>query len=362
MTSSSHANSELENLPAIPVSYERRENNFDFLRLVLATLVLLAHAPEIVDGDARRELLTRAFHAFSFGELAVYGFFLLSGFLIVASWLRQPNLPRFVEKRAFRICPGFVAASLVCIFVVGPLATNAAAYFENLHISMLLLSMFSLTAPRLPPVFAGTHYPAVNGAMWTISCEFRCYMIVAAFGFLGLLKKRWIWLAFGVVDVLLYIWTCLHPIEVPKAYFLFGCEIKTFSCLLMFFFSGGAFCLYREYLSFKPAYMFIAAVIFIGGMFNTLSAPLVTATFGAYVLFYMAFAKSSFVDRIRPREDISYGVYLYGWPVQKLLLWWFPGLSPWLLFLLSVGGSFLCGWLSWRLVEGPFLRLKRKLA
>jgi peptidoglycan/LPS O-acetylase OafA/YrhL len=349
------------NIADKPFPQARQENNFDLLRLAFATLVLLSHAPEITDGNTSRELLTLAFHTLTFGELAVYGFFLLSGFLIVSSWLRQPGLRAFVEKRILRIFPGFICASLVCAFVVGPLGTNALPYFKELSAWNLLKSLLSLTAPRVPAVFPGTHYSAVNGAMWTISCEFRCYMIVAVFGVLGLLKDRRVWLVSSAVVSCLSVLTYLHPIDVPNSYFLFGCDLGNFSRLLMFFFSGGTFYLYRDRLSFKPFYISMAMVILVLGLFYMLSAPLAVATFGAYLLFYVAFLKNKFVDYIRPSQDISYGVYLYGWPAQKLLLWWFPDLSPWRLFVFSVGLSFLCGLLSWRLVEAPFLRLKRKI-
>ncbi|MGA3007790.1 MAG: acyltransferase, partial [Opitutaceae bacterium] len=291
----------------------------------------------------------------------VYGFFLLSGFLIVSSWLRQPALGGYVEKRVLRIFPGFIGASLVCAFVVGPLGADARQYFHDLRAWNLVKSLLSLTAPRVPPVFAGTNYPAVNGAMWTISCEFRCYMIVAVFGVLGLLKNRRGWLFATVLIALLSVVTFLHPLQVPKSYFLFGCDLGTFSRLLMFFFVGGTFYLYRDRLSFKRPYALFALPFLVLGLFYRVSAPLVVATFGAYLLFYAAFMKNRFIDWIRPRQDISYGVYLYGWPTQKMLLWWLPGLSPWLLFAFSAGVSFFCGLLSWRVVEAPFLRLKRKI-
>jgi len=361
MTFPTTENAARENMAKKPVSQKRNENNFDFLRLTLASLVLLSHAPEIVDGNRSRELLTLAFHTLSFGELALYGFFLLSGFLIVASWLRRPALREFVEKRVLRIFPGFICASMVCIFIVGPLGANAIPYFKELSIGNLLKGLLSLTAPRVPEVFPGTHYPTVNGAMWTISVEFRCYLIVAAFGVLGLLKDRRVWLVSSALILCFSALAHIHPIDIPKSYFLFGCDLGNFSRLLMFFFSGGTFYLYRDRLSFKKKYIFIALAILILGLFHMLSAPLAAATFGAYLLFYVAFFKNKIMNYIRPSQDISYGVYLYGWPAQKLLLWWFPGLSPWLLFALSLGVSFLGGLLSWRMIEAPFLRLKRKI-
>lgn len=75
-----------------------RTNNFNLLRLIFAVLVLLAHSPEIVDGNRDRELLTMLGGILSFGELAVDGFFLLSGYLIMQSWNNHPHALPFLKS------------------------------------------------------------------------------------------------------------------------------------------------------------------------------------------------------------------------------------------------------------------------
>jgi peptidoglycan/LPS O-acetylase OafA/YrhL len=64
-------------------------------------------------------------------------------------------------------------------------------------------------------------------------------------------------------------------------------------------------------------------------------------------------------NRINNRTDISYGVYLYAWPIQILLIWYFAPISPWLVMLVATIGACLCGYASWILIEKPFLTLKR---
>lgn len=140
-------------------SIPTRQNNFNLLRLIFATLVLLSHAPELIDGNRNRELLTRTFHTVSFGEFAVDGFFLLSGYLIVQSWCNAPDVLQFLRSRALRIFPGFIVATIVCTFVVGPLGAVPSVYFADLSLSNLTVSALQLRPPLLPAVFQGTPYP-----------------------------------------------------------------------------------------------------------------------------------------------------------------------------------------------------------
>jgi peptidoglycan/LPS O-acetylase OafA/YrhL len=83
-------------------------------------------------------------------------------------------------------------------------------------------------------------------------------------------------------------------------------------------------------------------------------------TVGAYLLFWFAFIPSPLLGKFRSFPDISYGVYLYGWPTQELLIWYIPTISPWVMFPLALGICSVCGLLSWHLVENPFLKLKPK--
>ena len=66
-----------------------------------------------------------------------------------------------------------------------------------------------------------------------------------------------------------------------------------------------------------------------------------------------AFAPGAFAAKALP--DLSYGTYLYGWPVQKLVLILLPAAAPLALFLLSLPLALGCAVLSWGLVEGPAL-------
>jgi peptidoglycan/LPS O-acetylase OafA/YrhL len=336
-------------------------NNFNFLRLLLASLVLLSHSPELIDGNRHREILTRIFHTISFGELAVDGFFLLSGYLITQSWQRTPDLIVFSKKRILRIYPGFIAATFVCAFIVGPLGATVPNYFDHFNVLLLLKGILKLNDPIVPPVFVGQPYAAVNGAMWTIVYEFRCYVLVALFGIIGFINQRIAWLILSLVVITFATFPSLvSDIYFPGSANLIGMP-SDFIHLLSFFSAGGCFYLFHDQIYYSDKRVLTVLPILIISLFEPHILRFVLPTIGAYVFFWFSFLDLPILQKFRTYSDISYGVYLYGWPTQKLLIWYVPLISPWLVFILSLGISFICGLVSWHLVEKPFLQLKSKI-
>ncbi|HEX4608503.1 MAG TPA: acyltransferase [Urbifossiella sp.] len=333
---------------------DHRGNNFDLLRLLLAAAVIFAHCPEITDGDKHREPLTAAFGTITLADLAVDGFFILSGYLILQSWDRSPRLASFGRKRALRIVPGFVVASLLSALVVGPLGSDPATYFAGFNPVAYLRSMALFEPPEVPPVFAGQPWPAVNGPLWTIGYEVRCYLLVAALGCTGL-ARRWVWLPLTLAVVAVSVIPGLDArVYFPGSWLVLGSPVAFFR-LVALFGAGGCFYLLRGVIPLTRWGAILAAVGLVAGLAGTKeTAQIAPCTAGAYLLLWAAFHTRP----VRLKHDISYGLYLYGWPVQKLIAWYVPGISPWALVVPSLAGAALCGWASWRLVERPFLRLK----
>ena len=59
------------------------------------------------------------------------------------------------------------------------------------------------------------------------------------------------------------------------------------------------------------------------------------------------------------RGDVSYGMYIYGWPVTQALVAAIPGIDPLTLGVLSVLATFPLAWMSWVCVERPGLATRR---
>ena len=332
---------------------DTRNRLFDVLRIAFATLVLLAHAPELTDGNRSRELFNRLTHSgMTFGELGVDGFFLLSGYLITQSWLLDPELFNFLWKRILRILPGVVVAAGLSVLVIGLVAPAVPNYFLHFHLP------FS-GKPLKPPVFPGMPAPFTNGSLWTIPYEFRCYCIVAILGLCGLLRRPA--LMFGLTVLLLIIMVTpglQHHLEWHHAYWLTGTPDR-FYRLTPAFLVGSCFYLFRTRIPFHTLVAIAAAGLLLPLLFIHSATEPALVLLGGYLMFFFGQRRFTLPSQAQSFPDISYGVYLYGWPVESIWIWYHHG-SPWITFLISVPICFALGWMSWHFVERPMLKLKRR--
>jgi peptidoglycan/LPS O-acetylase OafA/YrhL len=312
------------------------QNNLGLLRLVFAALVIVSHSFELIDGNRTREPLTLIFGTLSVAELAVAGFFIVSGYLITQSY---ENSSSVLSKRVLRIYPAFIGASLFCVFVVGPLAGADLATLSIAGWTRILFRILALQIPKLTDVFVGQPYPSLNGSMWTIAYEFRCYLAVAILGSLGLIKKS----VLAPFTIVLWIGAIATTPDSPQVGFegLFGNLHETLRLTALFL--TGA----------------LAALGLVISLFNHLIVGPGVAIFGGYLTFWFAFlANTPRLNGINSKTDISYGIYLYAWPIQMLSIRYISGISPANVMLLAIISAGLLAYLSWTFVERPALSLK----
>lgn len=336
-----------------------RQNNIGFLRLLFASMVIVSHSAEMIDGNRSREALTSLLGILTLGEVAVFGFFLVSGYLIVQSFERSTSIWSYFWKRVRRIVPGFLVAYFICVYAVGPLAgVNLSEFSLKEHVKILFNGL--LLQPPSIPAFFGLPFPGLNGAMWSIAFEFRCYLLVILFSLLGLYKNRWVFLATTLVFLGLTAFQV--PLWVPSPVRVLVGEPTLLVRMLGMFCAGTCFYLFRDVIR----YNFVWAVGALIGLFLALYAVTFSeaafAIAGGYLIFWFGLAfRSDFLSRVNADTDISYGVYLYAWPLQMLLIYYLQTRSPLLVTALALPAALLAGYQSWILVERPFLRLGAKL-
>ena len=342
---------------------ETRKNNFDFMRYALAALVILSHSWLLLDGDNSKEIFVLLSQGqISGGALAVNCFFIISGFLICNSWANDRRFSHYIKKRILRIYPGFLAAALICALVVGPLGhADMRQVISISGIAKLVGRIGLLSAPQLKAIFPHQPYPdQVNSSLWTIRLEFICYLMVPLLGVLGILKKRAACLTLLASSMVGYA-VCLYVIpHAQNSPLLLGPEFGMLR-LVVCFLAGINFYLWRDSIPYSmPA--FACSVVLLAATFVTKGFPILFPICGTYALFYFAFSRSLDVSGFGKRGDLSYGTYLYAFPIQQLLVQQFgaAAFSPVTLFLVALPLTAIASALSWNLVEKPFLRKKPK--
>ena len=146
---------------------EKGQNSFDSIRLTLAILVIFEHSYFLTANSYEAEplyLLTR--QQFNSGSLAVCMFFAISGFLVTRSYLLTRNLGRYLAKRAARIMPGFLVATLVACIVMAPLvSTDPSGFFRQQNWFSIAVQALALRQVSVTGVLAGNAVPLIHGTL-----------------------------------------------------------------------------------------------------------------------------------------------------------------------------------------------------
>jgi peptidoglycan/LPS O-acetylase OafA/YrhL len=335
-------------------------NNIGFLRLVFASLVIVGHAPEQIDGNRLREPLYRLTHTVTLGGLSVDAFFVLSGYLIAESFVRAPTLGDYALRRIARIYPAFVAAFLASVFLLGPLVGAR----PMLELPKLCLRILTLQSPPIQATqLVGLPYRDLNGSLWTIAYEFRCYLLVAVLGLTGILGHRRLVLGLFVIGLAASILVtypasqaALSRLDKPFVQASIG-DLDEAIRLTTIFLAGTSIFLYRDALMPRLTPLAAIGATLLAGVLvfaGPHSAEAGLGLFGGVALIWLAFkADLGPLQKINDRWDISYGVYLYGWPAAIAILWFDRGIEPWRLALLALAAAGVLGAVSWWGLERP---------
>ncbi|WP_213307457.1 acyltransferase family protein [Paraburkholderia sacchari] len=333
-------------------------NNYNLLRLLFAVAVIFSHSFELL---GFLDPLERLSSAMSAGTIGVCGFFILSGYLTAQSWSHEPRPLAFLKKRALRLYPAFVVASALSVLVVGPLGASTLHYFGEWSPYKFFADLIGLRQPRTPAVFSGSPVPSVNGSMWTITFELRCYLMLTVLGLCGVVKRRWVVLAIALAVNFGALYGAPHQ-RGEEGLALFGVSGFMIWFASMYL-AGVCFYLFRERIPLRAPFAVCALIVFVAALFAPQSVTrLATSTTGAYLLFYIGQLQSPWLAKLRTRDDLSYGLYLYGWPVTQLMAHWLPSIAPLAAFACVTAICVPLAFASWRVIEAPALRLKRAMA
>ncbi|WP_394771467.1 acyltransferase family protein [Lacisediminihabitans sp.] len=332
-------------------TFDPRRNSLNALRLALATLVVVSHSWPIGGYGAGIGIGDQ-----DLGGWAVAGFFAISGFLITGSRIHSRSLLDYFWRRFLRIYPGFIVALLVVAFGFAPISvfllgngtwTFGAGSSYVLSNVALMMRQFGIAGTLQGVPFPGSW----DGTLWTLFYEFLCYIGI---GFLvSLVPRRFLGVAIVGILVVGTAITCLHLFDL----FAVPDKVLRMARLSTFFAAGALAFQSRKWLPMTWPW----ALAFLALLLVTIFTRTFQAFAGipvAYLMLYLGIRLP--LHRVGARNDISYGIYIYAFPVQQILAIVFPDQSlPVAVFiLLSVVLAIPFGWASWMLVEKQAMKFK----
>lgn len=341
-------------------AFDAHSNAVGFLRLAAAVLVIVGHTYAL-GGFGEEPLAALVGGRETFGGLAVTAFFVLSGFLVTRSVTNAPGTGRFLRRRALRILPGYWVCLIVTAFAFGGLLWwhahgTLAGFVQQPEGPFRYIERNWLVLIRqwgMGGIEGNPHSIGINGSLWTLVDEVRCYLVLAILASAGVIHRR---RSPVLLAMVLFWWVA----SVKGIYLDTGVwfPIGSHSLALHFlaFSLGAAAFVYADRIpvnrtaaavaSASMAVLLFTDAYFLFGMF-----PL------AYLILYLGTTLP--ITRINTTTDISYGLYIYAFPVQQALAAFGVhrlGVLPYFGAAAAITG--VLALLSWKLVERPMMRLR----
>jgi peptidoglycan/LPS O-acetylase OafA/YrhL len=327
-------------------------NSFDFIRLLFAFSVFVAHFGVLTSYKADWYPIS--------SHMGVIGFFIISGFLITRSYCNSLSLQDYIQKRIRRIMPAYMIVVLLCAVILSLLsALPLYEYFFNKEFLRYLaanITTLNFIQPILPEVFSSNILPYVNGSLWTIKIEITLYAIVP----IVVLLLRW---KPAIMLAVVYIFSFVFVVYMDYLFEMTGKEIysilsRQFVGQLRYFISGMLLLLYFDWLMKNRKFLlplsllcFIANYFFqslVIDFFYPISFAIIIVCFAYY------FKQLSVIARF---GDFSYGFYLFHFPViQTMFHFGWLNTHPVLLFVVCFLITLSLAILSWHLLEKKFLK------
>ncbi|MEO8261761.1 MAG: acyltransferase [Pseudolysinimonas sp.] len=332
--------------------FDPRSNSLNALRLVLASSVIVSHS-WVLSGQSDR---APGWGNQLVGDIAVDGFFAVSGFLILGSRIASRSLVDFFWRRVLRIWPAFIVVLLFVAAIVAPvtaLVLGSGTYDLGSGIGYVLKNAgLVVFQPGIENTPAGIPETGNwNAPLWTLAYEFGCYIAVALIVTVAprplLGAVLWVALA-GAVAINVVTW--LGLIDLPD-------PLVVFARLGAFFVSGSLLFAYRDRMPLGTVVGVVALAVTAGllaaQVFDVFGGP-----FFAVALLWLGVVLP--LQKVGHTNDISYGMYIYAYPLQLVLAVLVgTALHPVLFAVISVAITIPFAAASWFLVEKPAMRLKR---
>ena len=337
----------------------RQANNFDLLRILFAWFVIVSHS-YVLNGDGATDPLFVATNStFLFSFIGVKGFFIISGYLIFKSMMVSTSIFEYLVKRVLRIFPALAVVLLITlatVYFIYP--SNLAPFFTNKEVYAYFLGNILLFKPHffIPGIFSGLPSTAINGSLWTIEYEFFFYLFILLFFFVRS-HKIFLKIALAVViGIFLMVRLLFYNWTVQKHFFI---PLEPLFDLGIYFLMGSLLsCFDFDAINYKHTIATALLIALIAAIYLGVGHTVVYVTL-PFLVIYLGKQTSRVATFVHASiGDPSYGIYLYAFPLQQFIIYWFRP-STLMLFIASTIGAFIFGYLSWILIEKKALALKQ---
>ena len=332
----------------------RQSNNFDFLRFISSLFVIISHSYSLMGKDEEELMLVISNHTYHFSSFGLICFFVISGYLVSQSLFNSSSILNYAWKRFLRIVPGLCGVILFSMLVIGPLFTTSglAEYFSSPHTYSYFRNVIFILPLQweLPGLFMSNPERSVNGSLWTLTLEGRLYIGIALVYVLQFFRKR-------IIPAFAFI---LLVILSPWIYTLIGSAYSLAYIFGLYFVAGSIAALYKKEIRHNKWFFLLALATTILRCFSAVFDPFIFLAF-TYIILYIGHLPSV-LNHFGRYGDFSYGMFLFGFPIQQSIIHVSNGnISIPLLILVSIILTLPFAVLSWKLIESKALKYKKLL-
>lgn len=309
---------------------QRKCQNLHFIKFIAAIAVMFFHAFSIATGDSSEECIVYITNGeLNFGMLAVSIFFLVGGFFIAKSIQRLKTGKAYFKARMRKILPPLVFVNFL-VMIMGAFFSKYTIkqYFGMVETWKYMLNSIFILVHNLPGVFVNNVYSqTVNGSLWTLPVEVFCYIACFIIYRLGFMSRK----KFKITLPIVLVFFC--------GIYYMGNNIQIIRSLIrpcMLFYIGMFFWIYRDKILLEKKWAIISFVcLCISIYFRATNVGMIL--FFPYIVFVLCFEIKQVSELVGSLGNYSYGIYLWGFPVQQAITQKMGGaMNPYLNFILAL--------------------------
>ncbi len=333
-------------------------NNFDFLRFLFALLVVISHAYALSGSTEDNVGIYKISNGqLTFSQIGLNGFFIISGYFIFKSLQRSKSLLDYYKKRFLRLFPALIIVLILTLFLAPIIYVNKTPFLQNIEALTYLpynLSLYGFQS-GIKGIFDTNSYHSINGSLWTIRYEFTLYV---ALSILYCMKNKKKALTF-LLSLAFFIFYMLYLFLLPKLagfslFNLLGIHVLNLGA---FFIAGSVLAsLEFEKIKYKKWFLFLSLILLTFSIYFNFY-DLTKHVLLPFFILLLGFSTIPGIKDFGNFGDASYGIYIYSFPIQQSLMWFFK-LDSYALMISSIPLSVILGYFSWHLIEKKAFKLK----